>query len=155
MKENREKINEIIELIAVHEDTMGKLYFEFGKLYPGSKSFWNKISTEEKLHGKWVRVLHKKIKNVEKLPAIKLNMTQGIINSINHLEEQIKLYRISKFPETDAARMALELEKFLLEDKMLNLFRGITEEFDKVIDLLSEKTDEHIEKIELFYKLGK
>ena len=142
---------ELVELFVRQEFIIGKLYKLFSFRYPEYKVFWTGMATEEHLHASWIKRL------TERDPTNKFKFSQGelrssrLASSIETIEGLIAGVRNNReFPITQAASMALHLEKALWEQKVFQCFEGDSDEVRKILDALHLEQDIHIKKIERF-----
>ena len=142
---------ELVELFVRQEFIIGKLYKLFSFRYPEYKDFWTEMATEEHLHASWIKRL------TERDPTDKFKFSQGelrsnrLASSIESIERLIAGVRNNReFTITQAASMALHLEKTLWEQKVFQCFEGDSDEVRKILDSLNLEQENHIKKIEKF-----
>ena len=142
---------ELVELFVRQEFIIGKLYKLFSFRYPEYKDFWTEMATEEHLHASWIKRL------TERDPTDKFKFSQGelrssrLASSIESIERLIAGVRNNReFTITQAASMALHLEKALWEQKVFECFEGDSDEVRKILTSLNTEQKIHITKMEKF-----
>lgn len=143
------KNEDILELMQSYELLLKDLYRIFADKIPAEKEFWLKLAEEEDKHAYWLEVLSINIKKRDisldgddrfNLPLIKI--------SIKHIQEALDDFKKVDLSFFDALNFAKDIENSMIEKKFFEVFYGIDEDFDRVMKLLKEETEEHRKRIE-------
>lgn len=142
---------ELVELFVRQEFLIGKLYKLFSFRFPEYKDFWTKMAMEEHLHASWIT------RFAERDPTNKFRFSQGelrssyLASSIASIESLIAgVKNNSGFTITQAASMALHLEKALWEQNVFQCFEGDSADVRKILDSLQVEQKIHMTKMEKF-----
>lgn len=147
--ENKNNTNDVLELMRSYELILKDLYQLFAQKIPAEKEFWLKISEEENKHAYWLEVLGM---NIQK-QGLSLNDDERfnvplIKSSIEHVLEAMEDFEKVDLSFFDALSFAKDVENSMMEKKFFEVFYGINDDFDRVMKLLKEGTEEHRERIE-------
>ncbi|MDX9913490.1 MAG: hypothetical protein RBS77_02835 [Candidatus Moranbacteria bacterium] len=147
--ENKNKSEDVIELMRSYELFLKDLYHFFAQKIPQEKEFWLRLSEEENKHAYWLEVLGM---NIEKR-GISLNGDDRfnlplIKSSIEHVKEALDDFKKIELSFFDALTFAKDIENSMIEKKFFEVFYGIDDDFDRVMKLLKEETKKHSERIE-------
>ncbi len=142
---------DLVELFMKQEFLIGKLYKLFSFRYPEHNVFWTKMAAEERLHASWIKRL------TENDPTNKFSFSEGglrfetLAASIETIEGLISGVKNNReFTISQAASLALHLEKALWEKNVFQCFEGDSDEVKKILDSLNVEQTVHIRKIEKF-----
>ena len=135
---------EMLELLAQHEEAISRLYGLYEQKFPNFKLFWRDLSEEETEHAKWIRSLLSKIQQGAisfeegrfSKWAVKTSLAnvQSYINKIGSQEISIK----------NALAKALDYERNMIENKFFEVFETDSAELKNVLLALKTATDKHI-----------
>lgn len=147
--ENKNKSEDVLELMRSYELFLKDLYQFFAQKIPQEKEFWLRLSEEENKHAYWLEVLGM---NIEKR-GISLNGDDRfnlplIKSSIEHVKEALDDFKKIELSFFDALTFAKDIENSMIEKKFFEVFYGIDDDFDRVMKLLKEETKKHSERIE-------
>jgi hypothetical protein len=142
---------ELVELFVQQEFLISILYKLFARRYPEHKGFWTKMAKEELMHASLIKRL------IESDSQNQIKFTQGelrksaLTSSMKFLETTINEFKNDEnIPITQAARVALQLEKGLWEKKVFQFFEGDSDEVRRVLDSLNSEQGLHIIQIDNF-----
>lgn len=147
--ENKNRTEDVLELMRSYELLLKDLYKLFADKIPTEKDFWMKLSEEENKHAYWLEVLGVNMQKQElslngdsrfNLPLIK--------SSIEHVKEAVEDFNKIELNLFDALIFAKDIENSMIEKKFFEVFYGINDDFDRVMKLLKEETEKHSERIE-------
>jgi len=143
------KNEDIIELMKGYELVLKDLYKLFSEKIPEEKEFWLRLSEEENKHAYWLEVLGINIekKNISLNGDNRFNLPL-IKSSINHINESLDDFNKMELGLFDALTFARDMENSMIEKKFFEVFYGINDDFDRVMKLLKEETEEHRKRIE-------
>ncbi|MHC4131755.1 MAG: hypothetical protein ACYSSP_10200 [Planctomycetota bacterium] len=143
--DNQEKI---VEMLAGHEEAIGRLYSEYAKKLPGCAEFWEKLAAEEEQHAHWLRRLNKRIQqeNCGYINTKKFS-EELIEESLRRIKNKIEEVKTTDIELTGALMFALSVEASILENKYFEIFVGEIAEIKQVQYCLEEVTKEHRERI--------
>ena len=148
MTEIRNTTEDVLELMRSYELLLKDLYHFFAQKIIQEKEFWLKLSEEENKHAYWLEVLGM---NMQK-QGLSLNDDNRfnvplIKSSINHVQEAMDDFKKEEVSFFDALTFASDTENSMIEKKFFEVFYGINDDFDRVMKLLKEETEEHRERI--------
>ena len=144
---SRENQIKIVNILAEHEEAIGRLYTVYAEKFPAFKDFWLKLSGEESQHADWIRRIHNRIQdgsghlNEKKFPLEVVN------NSFHYIEQMVEKARNEVLDLIDALSTALYMEEALLEQKYFEVFVGDCAEITQVKYYLEEATKDHRERV--------
>ncbi|CAB1065826.1 hypothetical protein D1BOALGB6SA_10625 [Olavius sp. associated proteobacterium Delta 1] len=140
---NKVKIDEFIELLQKYELSIAALYETFATILPLTRNEWSNYAGEERLHAKWINVLHGYLKD-EKISFEQTKMaSQAITTSIDFIERQIQNALESKIDLKQALVFAIDIEESLLESAFLKVFKLNGAKAKKIQARLIEATEAH------------
>jgi len=138
------QVKEFIQVLQQYELSIAALYETFANILPSSKDTWLKFSKEERLHAKWINVLHSHMKG-EIISFEQTNMTtQATKTSISYIESQIDKAKESQVDLKQALIIAIDIERSLLESAFLRVFQLKGSKGKKIQSKLFEATKAHI-----------
>lgn len=145
----------IVELLARHEETIGKLYDDFARAYPGSRDFWAELAKEERAHAAWIRRLRREeIDGRVRIDASALDPAAAQ-RAVDEVNDRILSFHVEPFDEPFAAAVALKIESSIVERRMMAPYIGISAAFRRAVELMAERSAEHAGKIALYYRLSR
>lgn len=154
MREGTEdRIRAIVDLLARHEETIGRLYDDFAAAFPGSRSFWEELAREERDHAKWIRRLRDETAagRVRLDPAaLDPAAARGAVDYVNGL---VIRHSLAPFDEDHAVAAALKIESAIVERRMMAPYEGISPAFARAVEAMGERSREHAGRIALFFRL--
>ena len=138
---------EIVELLALHEETISKLYTVISKRFFEYQNFWEKLADEEMQHAGSIRILLLRIQddlgivNSEKFSFSKLSESladiQGTIGRVGEPD----------FTLQEALSLSLSIEESLFEGKYFDVFVGNCAEVKQVQYCLKAAVKDHCQRI--------
>ena len=149
-------IKELIQDIIRHELNLEKMYLQFAKSHPNHRQFWSQLASEEAMHAKWIKslVYHTKNSQID-LSDFKLKH-QAIKTSNSYIEKQTEASKNGELSLLNAASIALDVEKSMIEKKFFEIFDLIGAQYKRVRAGLEKETSNHRQKLEkLFSQLNK
>jgi len=143
------KNEDVLELMQSYELILKDLYALFADKISVEREFWIKLSEEENKHAYWLEVLGMNMQkqNVSLNGDERFNVPL-IKSSIQHVEEALNDFRKVELSLFDALTFAKDVENSMIEKKFFEVFYGINDDFDQVMKLLKEETEEHNRRIE-------
>ena len=133
----------IIELLAKHEEAIGRLYAEYADKFPEQHAIWVKLSEEEHQHAEWLRGLDPAIKKGSVAFGTNRFDTDGIDRSISWVTFQTGKAERGDISMDEALMVAMDLENTLIENKCFEVFEEDPPEFKRVLRLLADATEKH------------
>ena len=141
---NKVQIDEFIRLLQKYELSIATLYETFANILPSSRKAWMNYAREERLHAKWINVLHTHMNDdIISFEQTKIT-TQAIRISINYIESQIEKAIESKVDLKQALIIAIDIEKSLLESAFFKVFKLSGSKAEKVRSRLLAATEAHV-----------
>ena len=141
---NKEQIEEFIRLLQKYELSIATLYETFATILPSSRRAWLAYANEERLHSKWISVLHAQMNN-ERISFEQTKFTtQSIRTAIEYIESQIDRVKESETDLKQALIIATDIEKSLLESAFLTVFKLSGPKAKEIQSRLLDATASHI-----------
>jgi len=142
-----ETSSDILELLAVNEETIGRLYAAYADRFPEVRALWSSLAAEEKLHAEWVRTLKQKCQEDSlffppdrfKSAAIRI-FTDYVANEIS-TAAKIRLTSIN------ALSTAVDIEESLIERQFLAALETDSVELQHLFNNLETATRQHAQKL--------
>ena len=141
----------VIKLLFKHEIALSHLYGEYAKRFPDHEDFWSRLSAEEREHAILISKLFETIKDGSaKIDGqiLKVNALQTANRRVNHLLSEVKEKDI---PFINALSTALDIERSMIEKKAFRVFNGDSPEFQQIMLILEEDTEDHLARILMLY----
>jgi len=115
--ETKQIHDEIIELLAGSEETIGRLYTTYANRFHEMESFWKSLADDERNHAIWIRSL--KVKSGDNRVFVKPERFRpaAIKTFINHNEKEIMEAGKPGYRLINALSMAYFIEDSLIEKK--------------------------------------
>jgi rubrerythrin len=142
-------IEEIADLMALHEEAIRDLYLVYSDKYPEYKEFFKILADEEQSHADLIRKYREKAssdKNVLKPGRFRPEMLN---TAISFLEKEANKAQGADIPLINALTIALDLEKGMIERKFFEVFGGDPAELEAALKYLDQSTKKHIERIQI------
>ncbi|MCL5036153.1 MAG: hypothetical protein M1269_03445 [Chloroflexi bacterium] len=142
-----EEQDEILELLAGHEEAIASLYYEYAAIFPKYRDFWSELVEEEHEHAEWIRALKINIEegtarfNTESFNADMIN------NSIKYLKKLRDHAINNKMYILEALKTAIDLETSFIEKKYFEVSKGNSDLFNSLLENLAKGTKEHIARL--------
>jgi hypothetical protein len=144
---NKPEVDELIQYLQLYELSIANLYDTFATALPESRKAWKVFANEERLHAKWINALDLLVKN-EKLSVEKTKFTvQGTNVAIDYIERQIDRTEKNNIDLKQALNIAINIEKSLLENAFLKIFKLSDPKAKKIQARLKEATKDHLERL--------
>jgi len=143
---SNEKDN-LIELMATHEETLGQLYQIYSQKFEFYQNFWLDISSEEIDHARWLHALNTKVKLGELIIDEHLFKLPTIKSSLEYLNKKVAQARMENMSALNALSISSDLENSMIEQKFFIIFKSDSAELKKIFSELEEATITHIHKI--------
>lgn len=144
---NSQQIDTLIELLKKYELSIAALYDTFGNLFPESKKAWQAFADEERLHAKWIDVLHSHL-NDETVSFKQTHMTiQSTTIAIEYIKRQIESIRENPIDLGRALIMAADIEKSLMESTFFRVFKLRGPKAESIRSRLMAATKAHIKRL--------
>lgn len=138
---------QIIDRYIEQELLMASLYERFSEFYSDHREFWTSLVSEEHEHAAWIKHFH------DGIAQDRIHFSEGKtrISAIQSLTSYIK-DRITEFDRhpfniKKAVSICLDLEKSLIERNVFKHFESDSPEVKKILAVLTEVQEKHVEKI--------
>lgn len=143
----REQIDNLLTPLRKHELVIAALYDRFGDLSPESKETWKSFADEERLHARWIDVLHAHL-NDETISFEQTRMTtQSTTIAIEYIERQITPLEKGPIDLGKDMAMAVDIEKSLLESAFFKVFKLSGPKAETIRSRLMAATEAHIKRL--------
>lgn len=137
----------IIGLLAFHEEVISRLYKVFANRFTDDRDFWLELSIEEIEHANWLHKLTERACAGEANLKAHMFKKPALENSINYIEGLIKNHELKIISKTNALSVAVDLEKSLLESRYFQVFESDFPETIETLHALERSTKEHLERV--------
>jgi len=136
-----------IELVAKHEETLGRLYDTYSSIFPEHREFWVGIADEENGHAAWVRGF--KSRCMEGSCTVKEGRfrVKAIESSMNFMNRQMQAALNGSVNILMAAATASDIEHALLDKNFFEVYKTDDEDLKKTLDFLRIETEKHARKV--------
>ena len=138
-----QNVESALELLAVNEETVGRLYSVYAERLPESSDFWNALAAEERSHARWIR----RFKEEDASAAMPVKPDRfknvAIRTSIDHTEGEIAAARVGNIKPTNALSIANAIEQSLIESKFFEVFETDSIDLKRLLFKLRDETREH------------
>ncbi len=132
-----------MELLAVNEETIGRLYSTYADRFPESREFWDSLAAGENSHARWIREFKEESAGGDILLRPDRFKSPAIRMSINHTEGEIKAAAVGNLKPVNALSIANAIEQSLLESKFFEVFETDSAELKRLLLKLRDETREH------------
>jgi hypothetical protein len=135
--------DEIIELLAGSEETIGKLYTTYANRFHETEPFWKSLAEDERNHAIWIRSLKAKSGNNKLIFNPDRFRSAAIKTFINHTEKEIIEAGKPGYQLINALSMAYFIEDSLIEKKYFEVFEADSVELKGLLNKLESATKKH------------
>lgn len=142
-------VEEIVDLMAMHEEAIRDLYLVYSDKYPEYKDFFKILADEEQSHADLIRRYREKAssdKNALKPGRFRPEM---LSTAIAFLKKEAKKAADSEMLLINALAVALDLERGMIERKFFEVLGGDPAELETALKYLDQSTKKHIERIQI------
>ena len=139
--------NEIFNLLVHQEEMISELYDIFSKQFPEHASFWKELSLAETRHAELLNKFRESsIQEQTVFDEGKITITT--LNAyLVRLNEVLDKAKKGEFTIQTALSCAVDYESSLVEKKVFSLFDSPDDKVKKVLEILQEETEMHVEYI--------
>jgi len=134
---NEEQSNDLINTMVLQEETVGRLYSAFERIFL-DMPVWRDLAIAERSHAQWLQALSGNIKDVVVRKSFNI---EAVKTSINYVNE--KIAEAIQMDSKKAVAISLDIEKALLEKNYLDIFLTDSAEIQRIIAKLKEDTMHH------------
>jgi rubrerythrin len=140
--------DQIIQLLAQHEQAIGRLYQVYAERFPEHKAFWSRLAAEEAQHADWLQRLLVRVK--EGLGCVRSERfdAREVQDSLANIAQMIDQAAGPDFSSSDALANAAQMENALLEAQYFEIFQGQAAEVTQVQYCLADATRDHSREIQ-------
>lgn len=142
-----EGTNDIVELLAGHEEAIAKLYNLYGERFAEHGDFWRKLASEEIQHANMLRRLRSRIESGEGRIVQERFDTSALQESLSRINEAIEKASEREFGHNDAIEIAAAIEGSIVESKYFEVFEGNCAEILQVQYYLNGAAEEHRQRV--------
>lgn len=139
--------NDIVELLARHEEAIAKLYNLYGQRFAGHGDFWRKLAGEEIQHANMLRRLRSRIEAGEGRVVYERFKASALLESLGRINAAIEKTTKGEFDHNDAIKMAAVIEGSIIENKYFAVFEGNCAEIVQVQYYLNGAAEEHRQRV--------
>jgi len=139
--------DEIVQLLAKHEESMSRLYRAYAERFSEHEAFWTRLGDEEAQHADWLRRLLVKVR--QGLGCVRQERfdVAAVQRSLARLERKIRQANEPAFSLSDALAVAIAMEKMLIEAEYFEVFEGQAAEVIQVQYCLADAIKDHYRRI--------
>jgi hypothetical protein len=142
MLSSQRTTSDAVELLALNEDAIGRLYSTYGEVFPEMALFWQGLSQEERGHAALVRSLERD--NADAVMFDPDRFRSGAIRLFTtHTEGEILAARSPGFKPVNALSIANAIERSLIESRFFEIFETDSIDMKRLLQKLRDDTREH------------
>jgi len=141
-----------IELLAKHEEAIGRLYAEYANRFSRHHALWVQLSEEEYQHAESLRTLDPAIKDGSLAFARDRFNPRVIDKSLAWLTFQTGKAEKGDLSLDEAMIVAMDVENTLIENKCFEVFENDPPGVQKVLRLLANDTENHRTRVRNAWK---
>jgi len=134
---------ESLELLAINEETVGRLYSAYADRFPESRDFWRSLAQQERGHAASIRTLKNEYDGGRLRVSPDRFKAAAIRLSIKHTEAEIDTATSAYMKPVNALSIAAAIEQSLLEARFFDVFGNDSLEISQLLQKLSDDTREH------------
>ncbi len=132
-----------LELLAVNEETIARLYSAYADRFPDMRDFWSSLSEEEQSHAMSIRELEEQAGSGKMFAYRHRFKSAAIRTSIEHTEGEIAAANRGHIEPTNALSLANAIEQSLIESKFFEIFEGDSADLKQLLRKLRDDTARH------------
>jgi hypothetical protein len=132
-----------LELLAVNEETVGRLYSAYAERFPEMSDFWLRLSEEERSHAQLIRGLREQVASGKLIADQRRFRAAAIHTSIDHIRGEIAAAQQAYMQPINALSVANALEQSLMESRAFQIFEADPAELKMVLQRLRDDTARH------------
>jgi hypothetical protein len=140
--------DDLLDLMAAHEDKIAELYQTFAMLLPEWKEFWMAIVVEEKRHAEWLRSLKGRLGSSGGILNRERFTPAGVRTSMDYVqrlrEESVK----KGITPHRALVLSFDIESALLEKEYYTVYKSDSVNVQEVFNTLREQTSGHRQRMQ-------
>jgi rubrerythrin len=137
----------LLENMAIYEEIIMTLYWEYAALFPPHAAEWNALADEERNHASMIRNLARALEP-EELANSAFNLFEADIKSATEkIEAELASCKAAGFTQKKAVDTAMAIEKSMAESRVFNSFNTQSMRIKKLLEILLRETKTHIQKI--------
>jgi rubrerythrin len=131
-----------IELLALNEEAIGRLYETYAGLFAGSADFWLSLARQEQGHAAMLRRFQEQGGDAVAVKRDRFR-SAAILLSTRHTEGEIAAARAGELKPVNALSVANALEQSLIESRFFEVFETDSPELKRLLLKLGEDTRAH------------
>jgi hypothetical protein len=140
---SHDKLNMMQTLVKV-EETTGRLYEAYGRIFPEHEEFWFGLTMEEADHASAILDLINMYRNGKANFYEDSKLIAVAENLLSQLENELKQAEQGPLSFNDALSRALNIEKSLAEHRFYRMFGGSSRETLSILELLDSSSNNHV-----------
>ena len=131
-----------IELLALNEDTIGRLYEAYAERFPEAIEFWQGLARQEQAHAALIRRFGRETDASAVFKAERFR-SAAIRLSTRHTEGEIAAARAPGLKTINALSIANAIEQSLIESRFFEVFETDSAELKTLFQKLMEDSRDH------------
>jgi rubrerythrin len=136
-----------IEMMAKHEEAIGRLYDVYAQKLPDYEKFWLTLAEEERTHASWIRQLSESVEEGDlTFNEGRFNL-QAIETSLRYLEDWTRQAGTASMTMLKALAIAADIENALIDRKFFEIYEADSEYLQAVLKALEEAAREHRDRV--------
>ncbi len=147
MVTSEDKLN-IMQMLVEIEETTGRLYEAYGRLFPVHEEFWLGLTVEEADHASAILDLINMYKNGRTSFREDSWMIKDAEKLLAQLKNELEQAEQGQFSFNDALSRALNIEKSLAEHRFYRMFGGGSRESLGILELLDSSSSNHVNALQ-------
>jgi rubrerythrin len=137
-----------MDLLEQQETGLSELYFTYSERFPEWKRLWKKLADDETNHAKWFRQVRTGVERGFVTVDPEVLTLEEVQKVALFLKKQRRLADSPTLTALDAARAAVHLEAFILEEPFRRVFLTERPKIQILLERLEEETARHSKLVE-------
>lgn len=140
--------DDILELLAKHEEKIMGLYTAYAGKFPDMAAFWNEMAKEEEWHAQVIREAAQKERGSAAPGFVSQRFRPELLRtSVTYLEKETMRAQQDVMTEINALVIAADIEKTMIERRFFEAFSAQTAELKDAMKMMIDATRAHMDRI--------
>jgi len=140
-----ESETEVLDLLAVHERAVGRLYMIYSEMFLEHQGFWLGLAAEEMMHAATIEELARSIEPGA-LDLRRFN-PNAVSTSLEYVATRVREAQTRDLDIVTALSVALDLERAIIERKWFEAFRAQSVEVRTALGGIAADTRRHAQMV--------
>ena len=151
MVTSEDKLN-VMQMLVEVEETTGRLYEAYGRIFPEHEEFWFGLTVEEADRASAILDLINMYKKGRTSFHEDSRMITEAEKLLSRLKNELEQAEQGQFSFNDALLRALDIEKSLAEHRFYRMFGGGSRETLSILELLDSFSNNHVKILQIELK---